>query len=201
MINTMIRNGKEHPQYAHGMYGTPLYKKWSGMKRRCLNKNDKSYKNYGGRGITVCEKWMNFKGFMEDMGTSFKEGLSIERIDNEKGYSKKNCKWITMEDQARNKRGLRIYTHDGKKMSIAEWERERGFKDGTLRARLDVYGWSFEKAISTPKTKYPGVSYISSRNRWQVELTRKGKRYFVGRYKTKTEAIRERRNFIKKLKI
>lgn len=141
--------GDKHPMYKHGLYGTPLYKKWMAMKRRCLNPKDISYKNYGGRGIAICEKWLSFEGFNEDMSSSFTPGMSLERIDNNGNYEKNNCKWIPLDEQAKNKRSVVLYEHGGKRMSVGEWEKVLGVKRGTIRARVRN-GWPISEAIRTP---------------------------------------------------
>lgn len=87
----------------HGMFGTREYNTWHNMKQRCLNKNHKNFKDYGYRGITICDKWLRFNGFYEDMGDR-PEGMTLERIDNNKGYYKGNCKWVSYKDQCRNRR-------------------------------------------------------------------------------------------------
>ena len=89
-----------------GMWGKPVYHSWEGMIQRCNNPNDKSYKNYGGRGITVCKEWLKFENFYKDMGDC-PDGLSIERVENSKGYFPENCKWATQTEQQRNKRAQR----------------------------------------------------------------------------------------------
>lgn len=102
-----VQRGKDgiiHKRHNH--YGTPIYQSWFAMKSRCLDKNNESYKNYQGRGITVCDKWLSFSGFYEDMGETYIEGYSIDRIDNYKGYSKDNCRWADYQTQAYNKRML-----------------------------------------------------------------------------------------------
>lgn len=87
----------------HGLFGTPTHTSWSNMIQRCTNPNRWQYPYYGGRGVTVCERWMTFENFYADMGDR-PEGLSLDRIDNNKGYEPGNCKWSTRSEQARNRR-------------------------------------------------------------------------------------------------
>ena len=87
----------------HGHYNSPTYKSWSGMIQRCTNQKNLRYRDYGGRGITVCERWRNFKKFLEDMGER-PAGLTLDRIDNDKGYFLDNCKWATYFEQCHNRR-------------------------------------------------------------------------------------------------
>jgi hypothetical protein len=86
----------------HGMNKTTEYTIWEGIKQRCLNSKNKCYYKYGGRGIDVCEKWLKFEGFFEDMGHRPSKDYSIDRINNDLGYSKENCKWSTRSEQNRN---------------------------------------------------------------------------------------------------
>lgn len=121
---------QSEPKTSHR--NTPEYKTWAGMKARCYNPNGKSYKNYGGRGITVCDRWRNdFHAFYEDMGAR-PDGHSIDRIDNDKGYSPENCRWATRFTQTVNKRSkvtrhgyIGVYLNNGRWAAKVDYERER----------------------------------------------------------------------------
>lgn len=135
-------------------YNTPEYRKkytgiygsWYAMKQRCGNPNNGQYADYGGRGITYPEKWGTFAGFKEDMQEGYKAGLTIERIDNSKGYSKENCRWATRREQGNNKRSNIVLTHDGKTMTISNWAAHLGIGFGTIRTRF-YRGMSTEEIL------------------------------------------------------
>jgi hypothetical protein len=133
---------------SHNMSKTPTYRTWSEMKYRCNNPNSHSYFKYGGVGIKVCDRWNRFENFLEDMGER-PDGMSIDRIDNTKGYSPDNCRWADPYTQASNKRNVRHY----KGLNMSEWDRKLGFRPGTMRARITVSKWTWEKATTTPKFK------------------------------------------------
>ena len=139
--------GKEHHQFKHGQVNTKIYKSWESMKRRCLNKKDAFYFYYGGRGIKIEEKWFNFIGFYEDMKDSYFQGATLDRIDNNKNYSKNNCRWVTKSEQSRNRRNLKVYTFDGKTMSLQEWGKYLDIEWHTLYARINKYKWSLSQAL------------------------------------------------------
>ena len=131
----------------HGLHKTPTYRIWTGIKRRCTNPNAKDYPCYGGRGITVCDRWMHsFENFLSDMGVR-PEGLQIDRIDNEKGYSKENCRWVTAKVNCNNRRCNRI-EYNGNNLTVAEWSDRLNITTGTLRKRLKS-GWSIDKIMNT----------------------------------------------------
>lgn len=138
----------------HGMSKTTTFTIWSGMNARCSNKNNAYYKDYGGRGISVCERWRAgtanaFANFLADMGARPSKEYSIERIDNDAGYSPENCKWATRKEQARNKRSGRFIEHNGTIKRLCEWAESIGMSTGTLHRRLKV-GWSVNDALTRP---------------------------------------------------
>lgn len=133
----------------HGMTGTPIFRSWESMKSRCLNPNDPSYDRYGGRGIKVCKSWTSsFESFYADMGSRPK-GKSLDRVDNSRNYTPKNCKWSTPKEQAANRRSTRFLTYKGKSHALAVLAEKFGISNARLIWRLDA-GWSAEKALQTP---------------------------------------------------
>lgn len=135
-------------KYRHGKTGSAAYRIWNHMLGRCYNPTDGNYKRYGGRGITVCDRWKEFTNFYADMGDP-PAGLSIERRDNNLGYSPDNCLWASRTAQARNRRTTRLITHNGMTMCVTEWEDHFGMKRNIIGNRL-AHGWSVERAMTQP---------------------------------------------------
>lgn len=131
----------------HGQSNTRAYSIWTGMLSRCRNANAHGYERYGGRGISVCARWESFECFLEDMGSP-PGGCTLDRIDNDEGYSKENCRWATREDQSNNTRSNRYLTAFGQTKTIAEWARAYGLKYQTLYRRLTKCKWPPEMALS-----------------------------------------------------
>jgi hypothetical protein len=125
------------------------------MIDRCTNKNHPAYKNYGGRGITVCESWLSFENFLADMGER-PEGLSLDREKNELGYSKTNCRWVTRVTQERNKRTNVMVTALGRTQPLVAWAEETGIQAQTIAYRIR-HGWEADKAVTTPTIKHLAV--------------------------------------------
>lgn len=132
---------------------TSEYGIWSIMKERCQNPHNKTFARYGGRGITVCDRWQSFANFLADMGRRPSPQHSIERIDNAGPYSPDNCKWATRKEQGRNKRNNVLITFNGETLLLIEWAERTGIRIATLRARIYT-GWSPERAITAPVRKY-----------------------------------------------
>lgn len=127
----------------------PLWVRWIRMRERCFNPKCPAYPNYGGRGITVCDRWLSFKCFVEDMMDGFSSELTLDRIDNNGSYSKENCRWATREVQNNNTRQNNYIEFNGQSKTLPQWARELGIKRSTLAQRLHVYKWSIEKTLLT----------------------------------------------------
>lgn len=126
------------------------YRAWVALKARCLNKKTKFYKHYGGRGISVCAKWLKgFEAFFKDMGERPSTKHSLDRINNDKGYSKSNCRWSTHKEQCRNMQRTRYIHWKGKKRCIAEVAELNNIRPDVLRHRLNL-GWALYEALITP---------------------------------------------------
>lgn len=122
---------------------------WNAMKQRCNNPKNRGYKNYGARGITVCKQWLRFANFLKDMGHK-PEGKSLERRDNNKGYSPKNCVWADRKTQNSNRRNNRYIEARGSSRTLTEWSRIAGVSHATIIARLGA-GWPESIAATAPK--------------------------------------------------
>jgi hypothetical protein len=128
------------------------------LKGRCDTPSCKDYKDYGGRGISYTEKWKSFEGFEEDMGPTWEEGLSLDRIDVNGNYCKENCRWATPTEQANNKRSNHYITHNNRTQSLAEWCRDLNLPYDRTKQRLNACKWSVEKAFTSEK--HPRDSYV-----------------------------------------
>lgn len=136
----------------HGLSKTRLYNIHALMMRRCYNPKYPDFKNYGGRGVTVCSRWHDLSAFVSDNSDEH-EGKSLDRIDNSKGYSPENCRWTTKTQQQRNMRSNRTISAFGKSLCLSEWAETTGISTCTIRRRLSR-GLKPEQALSPkPKTK------------------------------------------------
>jgi len=151
-IEITVKRNFKHGHSKREQY-SKTYRVWDHVLQRCNNPNCKAYKDYGGRGITVCKRWMKFENFLEDMGEYPRKGYSIERTNNNLGYYKKNCKWATRKEQSRNRRSNRNYTFNNKSRCKTDLAKEYGISVSLLTHRLDKLGWSIEKALLTPVRK------------------------------------------------
>lgn len=130
----------------------PEYKVWRSVRRRCLNPSTPNYARYGGRGITICDRWRDdFGAFYEDMGPRPTPDHQIERIDNDGAYSPENCVWATRGDQASNRRNNRHLAFDGEVRTLSEWARLIEQPVWLLKQRIDRDGWTLERALTTPR--------------------------------------------------
>lgn len=142
------REDKVNRLYKHGKTGTRLHNNWLSMKDRCNNPKNNRFESYGGKGISVCKEWADsFESFEKwALSAGFEESKSIDRIDNDKGYSPENCRWADIYTQANNKSINRYIEHNCIRMSVSQWARERGINQTTLSRRI-LSGWPIERAL------------------------------------------------------
>lgn len=136
----------------HGKAKSPIYRVWNSMKQRTTNPNNTHWHNYGGRGIGLCEAWKDFENFYADMGEPPEPGLTLERIDNDKGYEPGNVRWATRLEQGNNRSTNVHLEFHGQSRTMAEWGRLTGFGKDRIKNRI-ARGWSVERALTEPPNK------------------------------------------------
>lgn len=148
--------GENNPNFKHGKTSWNEHKIWVQIRGRCLNKKDKLYKYYGGRGITVCARWDNFENFIKDVGRRPSLLHSIDRIDNSKGYKPSNVKWATKKEQASNRRTNILISMEGRTQTLMQWCEEKGIAYDLAHSRRR-HGWDMKDVFRTEKwAKYKG---------------------------------------------
>lgn len=140
------------PNLRHGDHGSPEYRCWTHMMSRCYNKNHQQYHNYGKRGIKVCKRWHTYENFLADMGRRPSDKHSLDRKNNDGDYKKRNCRWATQLEQARNKRTTRWITANGVTKPLSEWLEELGVFGSTFSYRIRV-GYSTEEALGLKRRR------------------------------------------------
>jgi len=134
----------------HGLTGTPFLKRWTHMMARCYDESHQAFHRYGGRGITVCDAWHDARQYAKDIKAGYKEGLQIDRIDNEGNYEPGNVRWVTPSENCDNRSTGRKIAYNGKTQSLTRWAEETGLSISTLSERLSVWGWTVSDALTTP---------------------------------------------------
>ena len=137
----------------HHLTLSPVHNSWKSMLQRCYNRNNPAYKNYGSRGIRVCESWLQFNNFFADMGQR-PAGMMLERVNNQQGYSAENCKWATRSEQNNNTRRTILIKFNGITQSVAAWSKQTGISAGTLYSRVYA-AWSPKEVVTRTPTPLP----------------------------------------------
>ena len=156
---------------SHGVNRTKEYRSWAGIITRCTNTRHKRYYEWGGRGISVCDRWRKYENFLSDMGRAPSTQHSIDRKENDKGYYKENCRWSTPKEQANNTRRNRIVNYNEQEYTLSELCSEFGFNYKLIAARLGS-GWSIERAINEPSDLEKPIRSSASLDQIQVNTIR-----------------------------
>ena len=134
----------------HGQANTPIYNTWINMIQRCTNPAYHKFRYYGGRGINVCQRWLDsFELFHADMGDKPSKA-TLDRINTEGNYEPANCRWASQKTQQNNRTNNRLLTHGGRTMTLMQWAELAGFHRETIAQRIDTLGWSVSDAITKP---------------------------------------------------
>lgn len=149
------QQGENSPSFIHGeaKNRTPEYRSWRAMRTRCENPNHHAFPRYGGRGITVCERWKSYENFLADMGRRPDLSFTLDRIDNNQGYSPDNCRWAGRRTQILNSTTSRQVTYGDVTCGLKEMAHRHGLSHQLLKFRMDK-GMSLEEALTAPKRRY-----------------------------------------------
>ena len=142
-----IQTSKNSSEDKHKMSKTKFYNIWAMMKQRCQSINHPNYKRYGKRGICVCDSWQDFDSFKKDMYPTYKEGLMLERINNDGNYESNNCRWTTRKEQSNNRRNNHFIEYKGIRDTLVNWAEFLKIKYSTLSMRINTYKWTTEKSF------------------------------------------------------
>jgi predicted small secreted protein/transposase len=186
----------------HGMKGTSIYTSWQHMKSRCNNKNNKNYLLYGGRGITYDENWENFENFYKDMGDTWFEKATLDRIDCDGNYCKENCRWITIQEQQNNKRVNVLVTIYGETLNLSQVSKKYNIHYQTIVNRYNN-GLRDEKLISlinksNKQSKVKGVTWDKKMKKWVTRINTKTIHKHLGSFLNEDDAIKARLEIEKK---
>lgn len=155
--------------FRHGLTGTTEYNTWKNIKARCYNPKNAKYADYGGRGIKMCDEWVNDPvAFCNFMGKKPSEEHTIERKDNNKDYSPDNCEWVTRKVQANNRRSNRLITYNGKTQNMRAWCDETGLTKSVICNRLSA-GWDVEKVFTEPVLKTKPYRNLKAMTKYDLE--------------------------------
>lgn len=147
----------------------PEYSVWRGMCTRCYNPNSSDYPHWGGRGIKVCDRWLNsFLSFYEDMGSRPSETHSLDRINTLGNYEPGNCRWATAKMQGNNRYDNRIVEYNGIRQTLAQWSDHSGIPSRIIAGRIDKWKWPIDKALYMPITGR-GPKFKSEHNTWELK--------------------------------
>lgn len=190
---------RERTYERHGMTKSSEYMTWRNMLGRCYNQNDPGYPLWGGRGITICDRWRSsFSAFFADVGSKPSPRHSLERIDNSRGYEPTNVKWATRREQQQNTRRNVYVTIGSETLCVSEWARRSGIDRATLRHRLDSGCKPEDFLRPIPEKRDPslrGVAFVKCSGHWQAYANIGGRRITLGTFATQAEAMAARREF------
>lgn len=160
-----INNYGDHPISRRKQM--PEYTSWLNMKSRCGNPKNHRYYRYGGRGIKVCDEWLNsYKSFLSDVGRKPTPAHTLDRINNDGNYEPGNVRWATDEEQKNNRSDNKILAYHGKTLTIAQWSRVIGISNCMLWTRVNKYGWSVDDAMTRTKMKPSEAGKKGAATRW-----------------------------------
>lgn len=181
----------------HGMTKSIHYDRWKNMIDRCFNKKCHAYNNYGGRGISVCDRWLDIKNFVSDLPDGYFDGAEIDRIDNDGNYEPGNVRWSSQRENCDNRRSGRMLSVNGKTQSLRRWAEEVGVDERLIWSRIEELNWDIETAVLSPVMPTKEVVKKANLARWGGHTTKgrpkpkTSRRYRTVEYKSEFVTIKQ----------